>query len=305
MDSNASLQNAIAGITLRQLQYFVAVAEEEHFTHAAERLVIAQPALSRQVSDLEEALGIQLFVRESRGVRLTDAGRELLIRSRVLLNMLEQAVHAVRFAAHAEFGRLRLGYYGPSFFGNTVTRNALECFRAESPDVEVVSHELFSEQIIRALRDGRIDIGISRGLVRGSDIESRVIAVERAQVLLASSDVLVSKASLALSDLDGRAVIAFPNETSAGLNERIAEIAREAGITLRVVQEVTQLPSIAYHVGSNDGIAIMPASAASWGFPDVVVRELVDPGATIDLTAVMRKGEESAVTLRFMRLLEN
>jgi DNA-binding transcriptional LysR family regulator len=298
-----SLQNTLAGITLRQLQYFVAVAEDEHFTHAAERLTIAQPSLSRQVSDLEEVLGVALFIRESRGVRLTEAGRELLERTRVMLNALEQTIHAVRFAGNAEVGRLRLGYYGPSFFSNSVTRTAFERFRAESPDVEVISLELFSEQLIRALREGRIDIGISRGLVRGNDIESRVIAVERAVVLVASTNPLANKPALALADLDGQPVISFPHEMSAGLNERIVELSRAAGITLHTVQEVTQLPSIGYHVAQNDGIAILPASPASWALPGVVVRDLVDPGATFDLTALIRKGEDSAVALRFMELL--
>ena len=293
----------ITGITLRQLQYFVAVAEDEHFTHAAERLTIAQPSLSRQVGDLEELLGVGLFVREARGVRLTDAGRELLTRTHAMVDALEQTVHAVRKAGHVETGRLRLGYYGPSFFSNAVTRGALECFRAESPDVEIISHELFSEQLNRALREGRIDLGISRGLVRGSDVESRVISVERAVILISASDPLVGKATLALSDFDGRAIIGFPSDLSAGLNERITEMARAAGITLHVVQEVTQLPSIGYHVANNDGIAILPASAASWALPGVVVRELEDAGATIDLTAVMRKGEVSPVVLRFMQLL--
>ena len=183
METNGSLRNALAGITLRQLQYFVAVAEEEHFTHAAERLVIAQPALSRQVNDLEEALGVALFVRASRGVRLTEAGRELLVRTRAMFVTLERTVDAVRFAGQVEFGRLRLGYYGPSFYNNAVTRNALEQFRLAFPNVDVIAHELFSEQLIRALRDGRIDIGISRGTVRASDIESRVIAIERAVVV--------------------------------------------------------------------------------------------------------------------------
>ena len=303
MNTNSSIQNAIAGITLRQLQYFVAVAEEEHFTHAAERLVIAQPALSRQVSDLEEVLGVDLFVRSARGVRLTEAGHELLIHARALFNTLERAVHAVRFAGKAEFGRLRLGYYGPSFFNNSVTRTALERFRAELPDIDVFSQELFSEQLIRALRDGRIDVGISRGAVRASDIESRVIATERAVVLVAQSDPLAGQASVTLAELNGRAMITFPPETSLGLNERIAEIAREAGVVLSFAQAVTQLQTMAHLVAQEEGIAILPASSTTFEFQGIVALEITDPNATIDLTAVYRRGETSTVALRFLALL--
>jgi DNA-binding transcriptional LysR family regulator len=304
MDSNASLRNALAGMTLRQLQYFVAVAEEENFTRAAERLVIAQPALSRQVGDLEEALGVELLVRGPRGVRLTEAGRELLPRARAMFAALERTIDAVRFAGHAEFGRLRLGYYGPSFYNNAVTRNALERFRTAWPDVDVVAHELFSEQLIRALRDGKVDVGFSRGVLRASDLESRVIAIERAVTLVAESDELAGKAIVTMKDLDGRAVIAFPNDLSTGLNERVAGMARAAGITLRIAQEVTQLPSIAYHVARNDGIAILPASSAAIAFPGVVAREIHDPCATFDLTLVMRRGEESEIALRFLSFID-
>jgi DNA-binding transcriptional LysR family regulator len=305
MNTTSSIQNAIAGITLRQLQYFVAVAEEEHFTHAAERLVIAQPALSRQVSDLEEVLGTDLFVRGARGVRLTDAGRELLAHARVLFTTLERAVHAVRMAGHVEFGRLRLGYYGPSFFNNAVTRTALERFRTEYPEIEVISQELFSEQLIRALRDGRIDVGISRGAVRASDIESRVIATERAVVFIAQSDPLAARESVDLAALDGRAMIVFPQETSLGLNERIADITSRAGIRLSVAQEVTQLQTMAHLVAQNDGVAILPASSAAFPFPGIAVLEIADANATIDLTAVSRRGEDSALALRFLALLDS
>jgi DNA-binding transcriptional LysR family regulator len=304
MSTTSSIQNAIAGITLRQLQYFVAVAEEEHFTHAAERLVIAQPALSRQVSDLEEVLGVDLFVRGARGVRLTEAGHELLAHARVLFDTLERAVHAVRLAGHVEFGRLRLGYYGPSFFNNSVTRTALERFREELPEIEVISQELFSEQLIRALRNGRVDVGISRGAVRASDIDSRVIATERAVVLVAQSDPLAGRKSVALADLNGRSMIVFPLESSLGLNERIAEIMRESGVQLHVAQEVTQLQTMAHLVARNDGVAVLPASSAAFPFSGVAVLEIADAHATIDLTAVTRRGEDSAIALRFIALLE-
>jgi DNA-binding transcriptional LysR family regulator len=303
MDGTASESGAFARITLRQLQYFVAVAEEEHFTRAAERLTIAQPALSRQVSELEETLGVTLFVRGSRGVRLTEAGRELLERARSMLAELERTIHAVRLTAGAEFGRLRLGYYGPSFYNTAVTRTALELFRAESPDVEVIAREMLSEQVIRALRDDRIDVGISRGVVRYADIVSRVIATERAVVLLAADHEFAARATVGLADLDDRPLIVFSPDLSAGLNERLAEIASAANIRLTIAHEATQLATIAYHVARNDGIAILPESSARIPFPGTVTRQIDDPNATIDLTAVTRRGEESPFALRFLELL--
>ena len=303
MDTSAR-RNAIAGITLRQLQYFVAVAEEEHFTHAAERLVIAQPALSRQVSDLEESLGVALFVRARGGVRLTEAGRELQVRTHAMFLALERTVDAVRVAGRVEFGRLRLGFFGPSFYNNAVTRNALERFRLEFPNVEVIVHELFSEQLTRGLRDGRVDIGISRGTVRAPDIESRIIAIEHAVLYVAATDPLANKASVSMADLDGRAIIRFANDMTTGLNDRIAEIVQAAGITMRMGQEVTQLPSIAFHVARGDGVALLPASSGGIAFTGVAVREITDPCATFDLTVVTRRNEDAEIPLRFLRLLD-
>jgi DNA-binding transcriptional LysR family regulator len=216
---------------------------------------------------------------------------------------LERTIHAVRLAAGAEFGRLRLGYYGPSFYNNAVTRTALERFRAESPQVEVVASELLSEQVIRALRDDRIDIGISRGGVRFSDIESRVIATERAVVLMAVDHELAARATVGLAEIDGRPLIVFSQELAAGINERLVEIAHAANIRLTVAHEATQLATIAYHVAQHDGIAILPESSALVSFPGTTVRHINDANATIDLTAVTRRGEDSTFALRFLALL--
>ncbi len=303
MENPSSLHTVIDSITLRQLQYFVAVAEDEHFTHAAERLLVAQPALSRHVNDLEKTLGVSLFVRTSRGVRLTEAGRELFERTRSLFTTLERTVEAVLAAASREAGRLRLGYYGPTFYYNAVTRTALDRFRMEAPGVEVISHELFSEQLLPALREEKIDVALSRGPARASDIESHRIATERLVVLLPKADELASKTSVALAELNGRGVVEFQKELTLVFNERVAEVVRDANIELHIVQEVTQLSSIAYHVARNDGIAILPASSAAFPFDGIVIREISDPGATIDLIAMTRRGESAPVTLHFMRLL--
>lgn len=303
-DSLKGTLDAATGMTLRQLQYFIAVAEEEHFTRASERLLIAQPSLSRHVKDLEDLLGVELFVRATHGVSLTDAGRELLSNARTICAMLERTVDTVRSAAEGRRGTLRLGYYGPSFYNNLATRSALERFRSEAPEVEVASHELFSEQIPPALRDGRIDVGISRGAARTSDIEWRRICVERLFVLLPETDVLALKPQVALADLNGRNLIGFPWNLARAMNERIADVARSANVSLNHGQEYTQLSTILYHVSRGEGITIMPGSALLYPFSGVASREIADPDATLDLLALTRRGERSPLVLRFLQLLE-
>jgi DNA-binding transcriptional LysR family regulator len=295
---------AINAITLRQLQYFVAVAEDEHFTRASERLLIAQPSLSRQIRDLEETLGVSLFVRGSRGVYLTDAGRDLFVHVRQILAMLERAFDSVRETAQGGRGSLRLGYYGPTFFNNPVTHSALEHFRAEWPDIEVVGLELFTGQMVDALRAGRIDVAICRGEPGSSDLHWWTIATERLYVLLSATDPLAAAENVALGDLDGRKLITFPQALSLGLNARVAEVAALAGVSLPPAREVTQLASIAYHVSVGDGIAILPASSSVLsGFQNVVSRELRDPNATCDITVWAREGETDRYARAFLEML--
>jgi len=295
---------AINAITLRQLQYFVAVAEDEHFTRASERLLIAQPSLSRQIRDLEETLGVSLFVRDARGAHLTDAGRDLFVYARQIIAMLERAFDSVRETALGGRGRLRLGYYGPTFYNNPVTRAALERFRAEWPEVEVVSVELFTGQMVDALRAGRIDVAICRGEPPSPGFSCWTIATERLYVLLSAGDALAAAERVALRDLDGRNLITFPQALSAGLNVRVAEVAAAAGVSLLPTREVTQLASIAYHVSVGDGIAILPASSSIFfGFPKIVSRELSDANATCDVTAWAREGETNRYAREFLEMV--
>lgn len=217
--------------------------------------------------------------------------------------MLEHTVDAVRSAGAGERGHLRLGY-GPSFFNNAVTVSALESFRVEAPDVEVILHELFNEQMVPALREGRIDVGFARGIARASDIQSRVICVEPLVVMLPATDDLASQRDVALADLNGRNLIRFPSELVLPFNERVAEVAREANITLNSVREVTQLASIVYHVCRGDGVAIMPQSSALLPTAGAVVREIRDVRATVDLIVLTRRGEQSPIVHRFLELLQ-
>jgi DNA-binding transcriptional LysR family regulator len=300
---NSRGNDEVNAITLRQLQYFVAVAEEQHFTRASERLLIAQPSLSRHVRDLEDLLGVELFVRDTHGVTLTEAGRELLSRAKTLFAMLERTVDAVRSAAAGQRGRLRLGYYGPAFYNNFATRSAFERFRAESPDVEVISREVFAEQIVPALRQGQIDIGIGRATSRVSDVEFRRIAVETLVALLPESDPLASEPQVSLAKLSGRNLITFQSELAQPLNERIAEIARNANATFTLAQQFTQLSTIVFNVARGEGIALVPKSLAVFPFYGVARCEISDPQATVDLVASTRRGEQSPVVLRFLELL--
>src|SRR5262245_21153562 len=136
---------------LRHLRYFVAVAEEQNVTRAAARLHVSQPPLSRQIRDLEEELGVALFTRSARSVRLTEQGRVFLLEARAVLLRVEEAVRAVRATSGGERGELRLGY-APSPTVELLPA-ALGAFQQAAPKVRVILHDLSSEQLTAGLRE--------------------------------------------------------------------------------------------------------------------------------------------------------
>ena len=150
---------------LRHLRYFVVVAEEQNVTRAAERLHVSQPPLSRQIRDLEEELGVELFRRSAKSLALTEAGKIFLIEARAVLLRVDKAIETVRMVARRDRGSLRIGY-APSLTAEFLPR-ALRLFEAERPGVRVALHDLSSEECLQRIADGKLDLALTvprRGL---------------------------------------------------------------------------------------------------------------------------------------------
>jgi len=150
---------------LRHLRYFVIVAEEQNVTRAAERLHVSQPPLSRQIRDLEDELGVELFRRSAKSLALTEAGKIFLIEARAVLLRVDKAIETVRMVARRDRGSLRIGY-APSLTAEFLPR-ALRLFEAERPGVRVALHDLSSEECLQRIADGKLDLALTvprRGL---------------------------------------------------------------------------------------------------------------------------------------------
>ena len=150
---------------LRHLRYFVVVAEEQNVTRAAERLHVSQPPLSRQIRDLEDELGVELFRRSAKSLALTEAGKIFLIEARAVLLRVDKAIETVRMVARRDRGSLRIGY-APSLTAEFLPR-ALRLFEAERPGVRVALHDLSSEECLQRIADGKLDLALTvprRGL---------------------------------------------------------------------------------------------------------------------------------------------
>jgi DNA-binding transcriptional LysR family regulator len=159
---------------LRHLRYFVVVAEEQNVTRAAERLHVSQPPLSRQIRDLEDELGVELFRRSAKSLALTEAGKIFLIEARAVLLRMDKAIETVRTVARGDRGSLRIGY-APSLTAEFLPR-ALRLLETERPGVRVALHDLSSEECVQRLAGGKLDLALTvprKGLAaRGMKFES-------------------------------------------------------------------------------------------------------------------------------------
>jgi DNA-binding transcriptional LysR family regulator len=163
-------------VELRVLRYFVAVAEELHFGRAAERVLVSQPALSRQIAGLEQQLDVRLFERTSRQVRLTDAGAVLLVEARRTLAQAERAVDIARRAGRGEVGRVRVGFLASA--SNSILPPVVRTFRTRYPSVALELNELLDDEQVRQLEEGQIDVGFLRAVPNGAILRSEVVLTE-------------------------------------------------------------------------------------------------------------------------------
>jgi len=171
---------------LRHLRYFVAVAEERHFTRAAERLGIKQPPLSLQIKQLERELGTPLFRRLTRGVELTEPGTLLLNEARQILEQVERTKANVQRRARGETGRIRVGFAGATYFQPRVP-GLIQAFRKRYPNVLLLPVQSNTPQLVEALRSGSVDVAFVRPpLGDGDGIAVHPLVEEPMRIVLPS-----------------------------------------------------------------------------------------------------------------------
>jgi DNA-binding transcriptional LysR family regulator len=256
---------------LRQLRYFVAVAEELHFGRAAERAGIAQPPLTQQIQKLERDLGCQLLVR-GRKTALTNAGAVLLGESLRILQQTEAAVEATQRAARGESGELRVG--APPSIMLSALPSIIRRYRKMSPGVTFTLRELSTSAIEHALRLGEIDLGFLRETVPEAPLVSEVAFEEPVVAVLPAAHPLAKAKELKLSSLRDEPFVFFPRRLGATFYERMISFCAAAGFVPDVVQEATQWQSIVCLVEAGMGISLAPACVQRFRWAGVVYRPL-------------------------------
>ena len=287
---------------LRHLRHFVAVAEEEHITRAAERLGMQQPPLSLSIRGLEAELGVTLFRRKPRGVALTEAGRSFLADARGILLQLEQARATTRRIARGEQGRLAAGFTSSAPFLPFVPR-LIRGFRDAHPLVSLTLDEGGTGELADALRAERIDVAIVRtnlsdtaGLSVHSLLDEPLIAALPAAHRLARDS-----GPLTLAALTPEVFIVYRRPSGPGLYDAIFAACHAAGFSPVVGQEAPRIVATLNLVAAGAGVAIVPQSLQRMQLDGVSYRTISDaPGLRAPLLLASRRGDPSETVRRFV-----
>jgi DNA-binding transcriptional LysR family regulator len=283
---------------LRQLRYFVAVAEERHYGRAAQRLHMSQPPLSMQIKALERELGIKLLERTSRRVALTDAGRAFLERAKTILGAVEEAREVARGAEQGTQGRLEVGFISSATL--SLLPPAIRLFRERFGGVELELKELTSAQQVDALYEGGIRVGLVRLPLRAPGIRFESVLEERLVVALPSGHALEGLDRLSLEAIADLPLIFFTRQLIPGFHAQIVELFQRVGAFPKVAQHAVHLQTIVGLVASGVGIAILPSSAQRVIREGVVYRALDVPDATSWMGLAWVEGDESKLVRNFI-----
>lgn len=284
---------------LRQLRYFVDVAEELNYTRAAERLHLAPQALSATVQQLEVALGVRLLERTTRKVELTDAGAVLLREARRTLRQADHAVQAVRRAGAGETGRLTIGFLSSTT--HYVMPPVLRTFRDRHPDVDLHTEDLPIADLVAGVRHGRLDAGITRPpLLDDSELVAETILTEPVAAVVPSDHPLATRRSLRLAELARERWVLTERSTWPPWHDKYDTDFHQAGIEPNVVQRGTNIQNLLALVAANVGVTRLPLSARTLRGSGVVFVPL--DGDTADVVLLTRQARRPALD-RFAEVL--
>jgi len=293
---------------LRRLRYFAITAAEGSFHAAAVKLNIAQPALSRQVRELEQELGVQLFVRSVRGVALTPAGEVLVGEAEKVFRQVDNAVGRTQRAAKGEIGQLCIGLTLASAELRFVV-SALAAARREFPDVEFQMRIVSSDQQIDALSLGTVDVGIFyRRHGPPSSILHRDLRVDRYNLMVAGTHPLAGRASVHLAEVADETFIFGTAPAWSQWPETRSEIMAaflRANVTpRRVMEEINSLTTVINLVAEGVGVSIMNSSVEQMNpYADVAFIPIDDLDTPLQLSVAWRGSHETPVVQRFVALL--
>jgi DNA-binding transcriptional LysR family regulator len=286
---------------LRHLRYFVAVGEDQHYGRASRRLGVAQPALSRQIQDLENEIGFKLFDRMPRGVRLSAAGELFLEDARRILAKVGEATARAARVARGQSGTLRVGFTeNASWHG--VVPDSFRRFRQQQPDAELQIQPGASSEQLEAIRSGRLDAGFVNFMPKADpDLDQLAVAVQHVELAVPKRHPLAKLKKLRLRNLADAAFVWFPRIASPAFYDRLMHECYRGGLTSpRIVQEGLNEATILSLVSTGLGVGWVLGSAR-WRCPrTVAILPVVDLHMPVSLALAWRRDNSSPLLARFI-----
>ncbi len=286
---------------LRHLRYFVAVGEEQHYGRAAERLRIAQPALSRQIQDLEEEIGVKLFERLPRGVKISAAGASFLNDARRILQQVNEATMRAGRVARGQSGTLRVGFTEFASWRGVVP-DSFRQFRARQPDAELQLYPSSSLEQIDALRSRRLDVGFVFSMPKSDpDLDQLLVALHHLVLAAPKGHPLTRIRNLRLRDMSDTAFVWFPRRQSPAFYDRLMKECFRRGLkTPHIIQEARDQATMLSLVSCRLGVAFV-TDATRWRCPaGVVLLPVVDLNLPLTVSLVWRKDNASPLLAKFV-----
>ena len=287
-------------IELRHLRYFIAVAEELHFGHAAARLNISQPPLSQQIQILEQQIGARLFARTNRSVSLTEAGRQFLADSRQILSQVDDAAARAARLHHGETGELRIGFTSSAPFIKAVS-DTLSTFRRRYPDVHIQTRETNTREQIVPLNEGALDLGLMRNTQLPDTLVWERVLREPLLAMVPRDHPLASQTCVSLRELAREPFVFFDPHVGTGLYDDILGLMRRYDLTPAITQEVGEAMTIIGLVAAGLGVSILPASFRRVQLLEMCWLPIEEQDAVSEMWLVWSKHHEQGEAARRFR----
>jgi DNA-binding transcriptional LysR family regulator len=293
-------------IDLKQLKYFLAVAEERSFSRAAERLHISQPPLSQQIQKLEAELGVRLFARTTRSFELTAAGKALMTDAADLLARMHVTIETVRQIDRGEVGRLRVGIVGSAMWGPIP--GLLEEFQRRFPRVSWTLHEMGPNDQYEALRDKQIDVGFWREPrddeenLKHAGLWQDLCFRETVCAAINQNHPLASQPDIELADLAGQPMLTLALDRSA-FARYLMQCCADAGFAPAIHQEALEPQTVLAMVGAGLGVALMPETTARVVWPGVKFVRIRTNPPSANLYITYPAQDDAPVVRAFLKIL--
>jgi len=293
-------------IDLKQLKYFLAVAEEKSFSRAAERLHISQPPLSQQIMKLESELGVRLFARTTRTFELTVAGKALMSEAAELLGKMRMTIDTIRQIDRGEVGRLRVGIVGSAMWGPIPS--LLEEFQTKYPRVTWTIHELGPTLQYEALRAKQVDVGFWREPkldeddLKQDNLRQELCFRENVCVAINEHHPLAKQDALELTDIASEPMLTLALDKSA-FPRYLIQCCVKAGFQPTIFQEASEPQTLLAMVGAGLGVALMPETTGRIGWPGVVFLPIRTNPPSANLYVTYTTLDDAPVVRAFLNIL--